>query len=159
MLAILSEGDAGLMDIAERVDLAKSTTHHHLRILRTAGLVRVNQRLLPLDANHQAVDAGANAQHGHPLVRLNETRLAGERHGHGQCHGTGVAQPVHRAEITLDVDPQGLEHRLTMARTDLMTDGALDLLTLPAGLTQKGLKRRHAGGDSLAHQRLRIGIH
>ena len=41
MLAILSEGDAGLMEIAERVDLAKSTTHHHLRILRSAGLVRV----------------------------------------------------------------------------------------------------------------------
>lgn len=41
MLAILSEGDAGLMEIAEKVDLAKSTTHHHLRILRSAGLVRV----------------------------------------------------------------------------------------------------------------------
>lgn len=41
MLSILNEGDAGLMEIAERVDLAKSTTHHHLRILRSAGLVRV----------------------------------------------------------------------------------------------------------------------
>jgi DNA-binding transcriptional ArsR family regulator len=41
ILGILSEGDAGLMDIAERLDLAKSTAHHHLRILRTAGLVRV----------------------------------------------------------------------------------------------------------------------
>ncbi len=41
MLSILSEGDAGLMEIAERVDLAKSTAHHHLRILRSAGLVRV----------------------------------------------------------------------------------------------------------------------
>lgn len=41
MLAMLSEGDLGLMEIAERVDLAKSTAHHHLRILRSAGLVRV----------------------------------------------------------------------------------------------------------------------
>ncbi len=41
MLSILNEGDAGLMEIAEKVDLAKSTTHHHLRILRSAGLVRV----------------------------------------------------------------------------------------------------------------------
>ncbi len=41
MLSILSEGDASLMEIAEKVDLAKSTTHHHLRILRSAGLVRV----------------------------------------------------------------------------------------------------------------------
>jgi DNA-binding IclR family transcriptional regulator len=38
---MLSEGDAGLMEIAEHVDLAKSTAHHHLRILRSAGLVRV----------------------------------------------------------------------------------------------------------------------
>ena len=41
MLSILAEGDASLMEIAERVDLAKSTTHHHLRILRSAGLVKV----------------------------------------------------------------------------------------------------------------------
>ena len=41
MLSILSEGDSSLMEIAERVDLAKSTAHHHLRILRSAGLVRV----------------------------------------------------------------------------------------------------------------------
>lgn len=41
MLAMLAEGELSLMEIAERVDLAKSTAHHHLRILRTAGLVRV----------------------------------------------------------------------------------------------------------------------
>ena len=41
MLSILAEGDHGLMEIADRVGLAKSTAHHHLRILRTAGLVRV----------------------------------------------------------------------------------------------------------------------
>ncbi len=41
ILAMLKESDLGLMDIAERVGLAKSTAHHHLRILRSAGLVRV----------------------------------------------------------------------------------------------------------------------
>lgn len=41
ILGILSEGEAALMEIAERLDLAKSTAHHHLRILRAAGLVRV----------------------------------------------------------------------------------------------------------------------
>jgi DNA-binding transcriptional ArsR family regulator len=41
ILAMLAEGDHGLMEIAERIDLAKSTAHHHLRILRSAGLVRV----------------------------------------------------------------------------------------------------------------------
>ncbi len=41
MLSILSEENASLMEIAERVGLAKSTAHHHLRILRTAGLVRI----------------------------------------------------------------------------------------------------------------------
>ncbi|MDJ0925472.1 MAG: metalloregulator ArsR/SmtB family transcription factor [Acidimicrobiia bacterium] len=41
MLGFLSRGDAGLMDIAQHVGLAKSTAHHHLRILRTAGLIRI----------------------------------------------------------------------------------------------------------------------
>jgi len=41
ILGVLAEGDAGLRDIAERIDLAKSTAHHHLRVLRSAGLVRI----------------------------------------------------------------------------------------------------------------------
>lgn len=41
ILGILADGDAPLSAVAERVDLAKSTTHHHLRVLRSAGLVRV----------------------------------------------------------------------------------------------------------------------
>ncbi|MFC2176795.1 ArsR/SmtB family transcription factor [Actinomycetota bacterium] len=41
ILGILAEGDLGLKELAERVDLAKSTAHHHMGILRRAGLVRV----------------------------------------------------------------------------------------------------------------------
>jgi DNA-binding transcriptional ArsR family regulator len=41
ILAILAEADAGLADLTGKLDLAKSTVHHHLRILRSAGLVRV----------------------------------------------------------------------------------------------------------------------
>lgn len=41
ILGLLAEGDLGLREVADRVDLAKSTAHHHLRILRSAGLVRI----------------------------------------------------------------------------------------------------------------------
>ena len=41
MLGVLAEGDMGLKELAQRVDVAKSTAHHHLRALRSAGLVRV----------------------------------------------------------------------------------------------------------------------
>ncbi len=41
MLGALAERDMGLKELAERVDVAKSTAHHHVRILRSAGLVRV----------------------------------------------------------------------------------------------------------------------
>ena len=41
LLAELWRGDTDLKTLSQRVDLAKSTTHHHLRALRTAGLVRV----------------------------------------------------------------------------------------------------------------------
>ena len=41
LLRILAEGPITLADITARVDLAKSTVHHHLSILRQAGLVRV----------------------------------------------------------------------------------------------------------------------
>lgn len=41
ILTILTEGDTTLGALVERLDLSKSTVHHHLRLLRTAGLVRV----------------------------------------------------------------------------------------------------------------------
>ena len=41
ILGILADGSAGLGDLAERLGLGKSTVHHHVSILRQAGLVRV----------------------------------------------------------------------------------------------------------------------
>lgn len=41
LLGVLAEGDIGLKELAQRADIAKSTAHHHLRVLRSAGLVRV----------------------------------------------------------------------------------------------------------------------
>ena len=41
MLRILSEGPSSLGDVSARVGLAKSTVHHHLSVLRQAGLVRI----------------------------------------------------------------------------------------------------------------------
>ncbi|NND03787.1 MAG: winged helix-turn-helix transcriptional regulator [Acidimicrobiia bacterium] len=41
LLGVLAEGDLGLKELAQRADIAKSTAHHHLRVLRSAGLVRV----------------------------------------------------------------------------------------------------------------------
>jgi DNA-binding transcriptional ArsR family regulator len=41
LLRLLADGPASLRDLTERLDLAKSTVHHHLRVLRKAGLVRV----------------------------------------------------------------------------------------------------------------------
>ncbi|MBK5267927.1 MAG: helix-turn-helix transcriptional regulator [Acidimicrobiia bacterium] len=40
LLRRLGESPAGLGELAEYLDLAKSTTHHHLRLLRAAGLVK-----------------------------------------------------------------------------------------------------------------------
>lgn len=41
VLRALAEGDASLADLTEKVDIAKSTLHHHMMLLRAAGLVRV----------------------------------------------------------------------------------------------------------------------
>ncbi|CAN5482404.1 hypothetical protein BH24ACT7_BH24ACT7_21300 [soil metagenome] len=41
ILYLLNEGPLTLAELVEKLDLAKSTAHHHLRTLRTAGLTRV----------------------------------------------------------------------------------------------------------------------
>ena len=41
ILRIVDDGETQLGKIAERADVAKSTAHHHLRVLRAAGLVRI----------------------------------------------------------------------------------------------------------------------
>ena len=42
VLRTLAHGDASLGDLAEQADIAKSTMHHHLMLLRAAGLVRIH---------------------------------------------------------------------------------------------------------------------
>lgn len=41
LLRILSEGPTSLADVSERMGIGKSTVHHHLSILRQAGMVRI----------------------------------------------------------------------------------------------------------------------
>ncbi len=41
ILRTLNAGDASLADLAKDADIAKSTLHHHLMLLRAAGLVRI----------------------------------------------------------------------------------------------------------------------
>ncbi len=41
LLRILTDGPTSLADVTERIGLAKSTVHHHLSILRQAGLVLI----------------------------------------------------------------------------------------------------------------------
>jgi DNA-binding transcriptional ArsR family regulator len=45
MLKELSRSSASLQELADRFDLPKTTAHHHLAILRTAGLVRMSSEL------------------------------------------------------------------------------------------------------------------
>ena len=49
ILRRLSEGDAGLDELTEVLGLSKSTVHHHMSILRSAGLVRVH---VPAEKGH-----------------------------------------------------------------------------------------------------------
>ncbi|MBW2471479.1 MAG: helix-turn-helix transcriptional regulator, partial [Deltaproteobacteria bacterium] len=42
ILRRLAEGDTSLEELTEMLGLSKSTVHHHISILRGAGLVRVN---------------------------------------------------------------------------------------------------------------------
>lgn len=41
ILGILAEGPTSLTELAQRIEVAKSTVHHHLGLLRAAGLIRV----------------------------------------------------------------------------------------------------------------------
>jgi DNA-binding transcriptional ArsR family regulator len=42
ILRRLAQGDAGLVELAKEADVAKSTLHHHMMMLRAAGLVKVH---------------------------------------------------------------------------------------------------------------------
>jgi DNA-binding transcriptional ArsR family regulator len=42
ILRRLAQGDAGLVELATEADVAKSTMHHHMMMLRAAGLVKVH---------------------------------------------------------------------------------------------------------------------
>lgn len=44
IIRLLQDGEMRVEDIAKALDVPQSTLSHHLRVLRTAGLVRVNRR-------------------------------------------------------------------------------------------------------------------
>jgi DNA-binding transcriptional ArsR family regulator len=52
ILRRLSEGDTSLDELTEMLDLSKSTVHHHITILRGAGLVRVSMGSTKADSKY-----------------------------------------------------------------------------------------------------------
>jgi DNA-binding transcriptional ArsR family regulator len=78
ILRMLHDGSMSLAEMTERLDLAKSTAHHHLRVLRVAGLVRVS-----IDENKAySLRADATSEVGHML----EQYLTGQRTQDNQKH-------------------------------------------------------------------------
>lgn len=60
ILRALAEGEKGLMELAEQFGVAKTTMHHHMIILRSAGLVTVGVGSKRYRLRHEAVpDVGA----------------------------------------------------------------------------------------------------
>jgi DNA-binding transcriptional ArsR family regulator len=75
LLTILAEGEASLTELVDRLDLAKSTVHHHLRMLRTAGFVRVTVG----DEHRYSLRPDALAQAGPLLETYLTNNKASER--------------------------------------------------------------------------------
>jgi DNA-binding transcriptional ArsR family regulator len=60
ILRALADGEKGLMDLAEQFGVAKTTMHHHMIILRSAGLVTVGVGSKRYRLRHEAVpDVGS----------------------------------------------------------------------------------------------------
>lgn len=74
ILGVLAEGDLGLKELAKRADLAKSTAHHHLRMLRSAGLVRV---IVGKDDRRYSLRRDSVPETGRLLEAFLEDRAAG----------------------------------------------------------------------------------
>ncbi|MEK5063687.1 ArsR/SmtB family transcription factor [Cytobacillus sp. FSL R5-0596] len=51
IVKLLSEHDHSLQDLTEQLELGKSTIHHHLKILRAAKIVEINELKYSLKAN------------------------------------------------------------------------------------------------------------
>lgn len=60
ILRRLSEGDTSLDELTEMLDISKSTVHHHITILRAAGLIRIQIR--PNDKGKEAKCYGLRPQ-------------------------------------------------------------------------------------------------
>jgi hypothetical protein len=55
--------------------------------------------LLPFDAQHQAVDPGADAEHGHAIPRAKPALFDSNRHRDGQGSGPRIAECFHGSEV------------------------------------------------------------
>ena len=115
--------------------------------------------LPPLQAEHDDVDAGADAEQGYAVARLNVAAFDAQRCRRRQGRGAGVAEILERGEVDALIEPERLEQQTMMGAADLMAKRLLDVAGLPFHFFEKRGKRRLRGRDALAHQRFGIGGH
>src|SRR4051794_27587301 len=112
---------------------------------RSSGLTEAGyRRCLPFQAEHQAVQAAADAEEADAVARLQELALLGDRRGDRQRHRADVAEVFERTEVFFRRNADRAEHRLAVAGAHLVADHLVEVLAVPAELRQEALPRPQA---------------
>src|SRR5689334_12834958 len=78
--------------------------------------------VLPLDAQHQAIEAAADAEEADAVAGAEELALLGEGGGQGQRDSAHIAEERVGGVFLLGRDAQGAEDGIAVAGADLVAD-------------------------------------
>src|SRR5205823_5436049 len=104
----------------------------------------------PFHAQHQAVEAAADAEEADAVAGQQEAALLGEGGRQRQRHGTDVAQVRERRVILVARDAEGFEDGVAMAAADLVADDLVHGVGGPAEPGEERLPGAQAEFDAKA---------
>ena len=83
---------------------------------------------LPVDRQHQAIQAAADPQESNPITTIEEASFVSDGGSEWQRDGADISQVGIGAKVFIQRNPQCIEHLIPMSFSHLMTDDFVDLI-------------------------------
>lgn len=122
-------------------------------------ILALNQGLIPFDAEHHAVDAGADSEQADAITAAIKAGLGADGQADGKRRRAGISKVLERGKVAGGVSAERLEHGSAMGGSDLMATRAVDLSGLPIHSREHLGVAGGTGSDPLGHQAFGVGGH
>lgn len=109
--------------------------------------------------HHDRIDPRSDAQKGQAVSRLDRLMDDPKSKGCGERDRAGVAKPGEGGKVAIERQLEGFQNQASVRGTDLMADGAIDLVARDVGVGDQILEGRLTCLDPCSQKLFGVGFH